>query len=402
MASVRRQLASGMPDVEVTEYDADERRLPGLDFDWLLYDVVVIAYELGEEAAGLTWLKGVAGFVGFPPALVLAHELDVYATVRLMQAGAGDILLRRDIDTEALVASVERLSKRRSLTTQTRHDELIVTGAMARKTGREQTVAVIGEHRYAFMRLIGQGGMARAYLAQRMDDGALMVIKAIDSQRLRDQVLKDRFLAEAELAKCVDRAHVVDVLDIGIDDNFGMMAMEFFPGGDLKARIEAGLTEELAVRWFKQIVHAIAAIAAHGIVHRDLKPGNLMFRADGQLALADFGIAKRLNDGQLETTCGQVMGTPAYFSPEQAKGTPVDTRADLYSAGIIFFEMLAGVRPYEVPTIESMIYHHVHADVPRLPKTRNRYQSLIDRLLAKDPDARFRNADEVLSALPAY
>ena len=81
---------------------------------------------------------------------------------------------------------------------------------------------------------------------------------------------------------------------------------------------------------------------------------------------------------------------------------PVDTRADLYSAGIIFFEMLAGVRPYEVPTIESMIYHHVHADVPRLPKTRNRYQSLIDRLLAKDPDARFRNADEVLSALPAY
>ena len=92
----------------------------------------------------MTWLKGVAGFEGFPPALVLAHELDVYATVRLMQAGAGDILLRRDIDTEALVASVERLSKRQSLTTQTRHDELIVTGAMARKTGREQTVAVIG------------------------------------------------------------------------------------------------------------------------------------------------------------------------------------------------------------------------------------------------------------------
>ncbi len=402
MGSVRRQLASGMPEVEVTEYDAEERRLPSSDFDWLIYDVIVLTYELGEESAGLVWLKDVSGVVGFPPVLVLANELDVYATVRLMHAGAGDILLRRDIDTEALVACVERLSRIRSLTTRTQHDELIVTRAVARRTGRERTVAVIGEHRYAFMRLIGQGGMARAYLAQRMDDGVLMVVKAIDSQRLRDQVLKDRFLAEAELAKSVDHAHVVNILDVGIDDDFGMMAMEFFPGGDLKARIEGGLTEELAVHWFKQIVQAIGAIAAHGIVHRDLKPGNLMFRADGQLALADFGIAKRLNDGHLETTSGHVMGTPAYFSPEQARGAEVDTRTDLYSAGIILFEMLAGVRPYEVPTIESMIYHHVHADIPRLPTSRKRYQPLIDRLLAKNPDARFRNADDVLNALPTY
>jgi eukaryotic-like serine/threonine-protein kinase len=401
MGSVRRQLAAGLPDVEVSEYDSEERGIPGGEFDWALYDVLVMTYELGERDAGFLWLRDLFGMPGFPPALILPRELDMYGAVKLMQAGAGDILLRVDIDTEALVERVVALARLRAVLPEPATCDRIVTEAMAAETGRERTTARLGSHEYAFMRLIGQGGMARAYLTQRVDDGRLMVVKTIAGERLADETAGERFMDEAELAMSVNHDHVVDIVDVGFTDGFGMMAMEFFPGGDLKAQIEKGVDSDAALSYLRQIALAIEAIASAGIVHRDLKPGNLMFRQDGSLALADFGIAKRLNDGSLDTTFGQVLGTPAYFSPEQAKGLGVDTRTDLYSAGVIFFEMLSGARPYDVPTIESMIYHHVHVDVPPLPPRFAEFQSLVDRLLAKQPDHRFADASALIKAIDA-
>jgi tRNA A-37 threonylcarbamoyl transferase component Bud32 len=401
MGSIRRQLAVGLPDVEVTEYDSEERGMPDGQFDWSLYDVLIITYELGESDAGYLWLRDLITMPGLPPTLVIARQLDVYGAVAVMRAGAADILLREDIETQALVERAARLSKQRVAPLGDTESDLIVTDAMATESGRTQTSAWVGEHEYLFMRLIGQGGMARAYLTQRHNDGQLMVVKTIAGERLADKMTRDRFLSEAQLAMSVNHDHVVEIVDVGFTDDFGMMAMEFFPRGDLKGRIENGLDESVALKYLRQIALGIDAIWQTGIVHRDLKPGNLMFRSDDSLALADFGIAKRLEDGRTDTTFGRVLGTPAYFSPEQARGVAIDTRSDIYSTGVIFFEMLTGGRPYDVPTIESMIYHHVHADVPPLPRPLRRYQELIDRMLAKRPQDRYVDATALVAAVDA-
>lgn len=401
MGRIRRLVATGLPNVEVTEYDSEERGMPDGHFTWALYDVLVMSYELGETEAGFIWLRDLITMPGFPPTLMVAESMDVYQAVATIRAGAGDILLRRDISTESLVERVVKLADQRIAPGSATTDDLIITGAVAHETGRDQTTATLGKEEYAFMRLIGQGGMARAYLAQRDSDGQLLVIKTIAGERLNDRSIRDQFLAEAHLAMSVNHDHVVDIVDVGFTDDFGLMVMEFFPHGDLKSRIERGLDPERALSYLRQIALGIGAIWEAGIVHRDLKPGNLMFRANEALALADFGIAKRLEGGRTDTTFGRVMGTPAYFSPEQARGVDVDTRSDIYSAGVIFFEMLTGGRPYDVPTIESMIYHHVHAEVPPLPQHLRRFQPLVDGMLGKQAADRFRDAQTLVAAIDA-
>ncbi|MEQ8493892.1 MAG: serine/threonine-protein kinase, partial [Gammaproteobacteria bacterium] len=136
-------------------------------------------------------------------------------------------------------------------------------------------------------------------------------------------------------------------------------------------------------------------------VHRDLKPGNIMFRADDSLALADFGIARRLGQPSDLTNHGSVLGTPNYLSPEQALGEPVDARADLYSTGIILFEMLAARKPFRAESAAALVFQHVHADIPSLPAPRRAFQPLIECLLAKRPAERCQSATELVALLDA-
>jgi serine/threonine-protein kinase PpkA len=177
--------------------------------------------------------------------------------------------------------------------------------------------------------------------------------------------------------------------------------MEFFTRGDLKQRIEHGVSVQDGINYIRHIGFGLSAIHENGIVHRDLKPGNIMFRSDDSLALADFGISKRLDETGELTKFGSVLGTPNYISPEQALGNDVDHRSDLYSAGIIFFEMLTGRKPFKAETAPALVYQHVHAAIPDLPDVVHNYQPIIDLLLAKDPDARFSSAEEFIAGVEA-
>ena len=139
-----------------------------------------------------------------------------------------------------------------------------------------------------------------------------------------------------------------------------------------------------------QVVHEV------GVLHRDLKPGNIMERADGSLALIDFGLAKH-HDVNVEITgTGEIFGTPYYMSPEQGHGQPLDARSDLYSLGIIFYEMLARKKPFLAPTPMGVIYLHGNAPIPELPAELSEYEPLVERLLAKEPAQRFGSAQELL------
>ena len=145
-----------------------------------------------------------------------------------------------------------------------------------------------------------------------------------------------------------------------------------------------------------QVAGALTAVHAQGIVHRDMKPDNVMIRADGSLGLADFGIAKNTNSDIARTKHGEVFGTPYYLAPEQALGMPVDQRTEIYSLGVVFFEMLTGRRPFQADNAQALMYQHVNAPIPRLPGELSIYQPVVDQMMAKKQADRFANANDLI------
>ena len=167
----------------------------------------------------------------------------------------------------------------------------------------------------------------------------------------------------------------------------------------LREVIDRGLSRRQALSLLSQAASGLAAIHTRGIVHRDIKPANLMLRAEGVLVLTDFGVAKRLAYANGHTIKGEVLGTPHYISPEQAQAGEVGPSADLYSLGVIFYEMLTGKRAFTGETIFEILSQHVIAPIPRLPAELEDYQPLIDGLLAKSPKDRFPDADALLAEI---
>jgi serine/threonine-protein kinase PpkA len=178
--------------------------------------------------------------------------------------------------------------------------------------------------------------------------------------------------------------------------------MEFFSRGDLKQRMELKLTPELAINYMTHIAYGLDAIHRVGIIHRDLKPANIMFRGDDSLALADFGISKKLDSPSELTTLGQILGTPHYISPEQGEGKSIDPRSDLYSAGVLLYELLTQKKPFTASTPAALIYQHVYAPVPELPGKFGKYQEIINKTMAKHPAERYQTAAELIRTLESF
>ena len=241
--------------------------------------------------------------------------------------------------------------------------------------------------------------MSNVFLAERESDGTQVALKILNSRPSDDKQLLQRFIQEAALISDIYHPNVVTIYDKGFTDEYAYIAMEYFTGGSLKDVIEGGLTPRQALSLLAQAASALAEIHRLGIVHRDVKPANMMLRADGTMVLADFGIAKR-SEGSIERTAhGEFFGTPYYISPEQANGKPASARSDIYSLGIIFYEMLMNQRPYGGDSIIEVISQHVSAPVPRLPDELEDYQVLLDGMMAKDPAERLQGADDVLGVI---
>ncbi|MEM9209442.1 MAG: serine/threonine-protein kinase, partial [Pseudomonadota bacterium] len=188
---------------------------------------------------------------------------------------------------------------------------------------------------------------------------------------------------------------IVRIYDLGVGDDHAHIAMEYMPAGDLKQKIAAGINERHAVSYVKQLAGAIAEMHGVGILHRDLKPGNIMFRDDGSLSIIDFGLAKQLRLDAEMTGSGEIFGTPYYMSPEQGHAEDVDQRSDVYSLGVIFYEMLTGRKPYRASSAMGIIYKHSHAPIPLLPHYLSQYQAIINLMLAKDPENRLQSVGEL-------
>jgi class 3 adenylate cyclase/tRNA A-37 threonylcarbamoyl transferase component Bud32 len=253
-------------------------------------------------------------------------------------------------------------------------------------------------HGYRVVSKIGRGGSSVVYLAERESDKQQVVLKILASAGL-DEILLQRFVQEFDIISSIDHPNVVKIYDRGFSDRHAYIAMEYFPDGSLVDVIGRGLSERQALSLLAQAASALREVHNRGVIHRDIKPGNLMVRADGSIVLADFGIAKRLDDDLGRTRQGELYGTPYYVSPEQIEGNPATVQSDIYSLGVIFHEMLTGRRPFEAESVSGVIAQHVSAPRPKLPVALAPYQSLLDRMIAVDPRERYRSAQELIEGI---
>ena len=259
--------------------------------------------------------------------------------------------------------------------------------------------------RYEKARQIGRGGMGAIYLAEDRDLGRQVAVKVLDDRFAGDDQLRQRFKREAlTAARLGGNARVVTIFDVGEWEGRPYIVMEYLPGGTLADRAREGPVEhETALTWLAQAAEALDAAHGEGIVHRDVKPANLLFDARGDLAVADFGIARAADDTMGMTAAGTVLGTAGYLSPEQALGRPATPASDLYALAIVAYELLTGGRPFERSSTTAEAAAHIHEPVPPASQQGVGLSPAVDRVfdraLAKDPRDRYRSGGQFLDAL---
>jgi len=253
---------------------------------------------------------------------------------------------------------------------------------------------------YTLQLKIGESEKAVVYLASSAHRGHNVALKVCKT--LRDEAAGRQFLEREYTAVMAVRSPlVVEIYDYGVHAGFEYLAMEYLPRGDLKARIQRGVSEREALDFVARIAAALQVVHEAGLVHRDLKPPNVMLRENDAVALIDFGLARSLDGNTVSTQTGVLLGSPYYMSPEQALGEPLDARSDFYSLGVICYEMLTGLKPYTGATAMEVLQQHVSAPLPALPAALARYQPLLAGLLAKSRAERLGSAQEIIAAATA-
>lgn len=372
------------PDAIISAYDPTEAgHLPD-EFSGAGNDIVLLGNSLGERT-GVDVLRQFVRTPAFPAVLYFGEEEDEAAVRKL---GAEGFFVRDTIRHDALIV---RMSDALAARNRSESTGSLFVGDL--QTGINPLI-----RGYRFIRKLGVTEHSAVYLAEKESVGLKVVLKVLRQvPDASDSVgAFDRFLQEYELIAELDHPNIVKIFDLGVGDDHAHIAMEYLDGGDLKHKLAEGINEPTAVAYFRQIASALGEIHKVGILHRDLKPGNVMLRSDGSIALIDFGLAKRMRLRMEITDSGEIFGTPYYMSPEQGHGNGIDVRSDLYSLGIIFFEMLSGEKPFTGDSAMGIIYRHARSPVPLLPPRLSKYQALINMLLAKDPENRLASAEEIL------
>ena len=257
---------------------------------------------------------------------------------------------------------------------------------------------------YRIISQIGQGGMATVYKAYQPSMDRNVAVKVLPSQLADSREFTKRFQQEARTIARLEHAHILPVFDYGESDGISYFVMRYLEAGTLKNKMETGpLSLSEIDRIFTQLADALGYAHSHGVIHRDLKPANTLIDSQGNLFLTDFGIAKLLEDASPRLTqTDAIMGTPAYISPEQAQAQTVDQRSDIYSLGIILYEMVTGRVPFVADTPLAVILKHVSAPLPMPSSIKTdipeAIETVILKALAKNPDDRFATAAEFVSA----
>jgi tRNA A-37 threonylcarbamoyl transferase component Bud32 len=256
---------------------------------------------------------------------------------------------------------------------------------------------------YRLVKTIAQSNVAAVYLARNDDlpQPVALKVQALKGRHVVSEDDRQRFVRECQILSALNHRSIADVLDFGVTDDHLYLALEYFPCGSLRDRLKNPVSEADAINYARQIGEALAVLHAAHVVHRDLKPSNLMLTDDNRVILIDFGSACMQLEASDLSRSDLCTGTPYYVCPEQIDNRDPDGRGDLYSLGVVLFEMLAGALPYVGSTLAEIFAGHRSAPVPRLPQRVMRYQPIVDRLLAKAPEDRYASAAQFLDDLAA-
>jgi eukaryotic-like serine/threonine-protein kinase len=385
-------VTSHWPSAQVTTLRAGESAPLSRLISERTPDAVILQADFGNEALAAKVINNMMHLLRIQPALhciFLADNGNEMSAVTALKSGAKDYLPLASITRDQLLTAVgEACSKRR------------IASQAAAMLAQSENSTIIDVPGYSIVKEIATSNFSSVFLARSERLRRNVVLKVMNrGESEREMGDAERFQREYEIISSITHRAIAEIYDFGSIPGHLYLGMEYFPCGDLRDRLRNPLSVDESLYYLRAIAEALRVIHVFGILHRDLKPANVMLREDNSPVLIDFGLARRSLDDAGTTGVGQVLGSPYYISPEQAQGHRVDVRTDLYSLGVMFYEMLTGQRPYAGRSAVAIMSQHTSSPVPILPEPTLAQQPLIDRLMAKQQSDRYASADELLADL---
>lgn len=404
----RRVAIERWPSARLEVHDLAAYGKPPADFRWDRYAHMLIDDEYLRRE-GLLWISELRSKPNFPKIVRVPQEEKRHKPPAEIAVKAPPMPPKREPSanvSRAAEATIKPIRQDRKAATGPEPVEspsMIVRADAKRLADAGAVLRSAGIQGFTPVKPLGSGATANVCLCERGPDKQQVVLKILKGEGSGDSDLLSRFVQEYFAASSIDSPYVAKVFEHGFTDSHAYIVMEYFPAGDLRARVardRPGIEESFII--IGSILSALTSVHAAGIIHRDLKPANVMFRDDGTIALVDFGSARRDADPVAKTLAGVVIGTPYYLSPEQALGGTADERSDLYSVGVMLYELLVGQRMYAAGSLVALFEMHKTAPIPKLPESLARHQRFLERLVSKKPEERYRSAAEALEALMEY
>jgi tRNA A-37 threonylcarbamoyl transferase component Bud32/CheY-like chemotaxis protein len=376
-------------DALPAEYEPATRGRLQPAFRGSVYDVVLLDHDV-QGGRGLEWLEDLTERAGFPPIVYFTPQGDE----RAKASGASHVLSRLEFDHAEFAAALRSaLAQRRNV--------LADTSRAALEPPPPDRFGSVRIRDYRCVRRLAVGGSSSVFLAESLRTGQQRVLKIFRQvpDVVEGSTTFDRFLREYDLVSRLEHPNIARIYDLGVADDHVYIAMEYFPGGDLRSRMREAMPWAEALGYLRQLAAALGALHAIGVLHRDVKPGNVLLRDDASVAFIDFGLARQLGLESDITGTGAIFGTPHYMSPEQGHGLPLDERSDLYSLGVVLHEMLTGRKPFVADSPLAVIYMHAQSPIPRLPPSAQHLQPLLEALLAKQAAGRPASGEEIVARI---
>jgi len=356
------------------------------------WDLILLGLNCGDPpelpSAGLTPLRRLLNIDEVPPVVVIASGGNEMTAVQAIRVGAADYLPRRLLNAQRLATALRQALRQRQRAL-----------AIARTPRRALDALQLALPQYSIVRRLGESARAAVYLAHSAVLGRYVALKVTKPGATPSSEDAREFAREYAAISAIHHPSVVEIYDYGYHAGREFIAMEYFPCGDLKTRLLQPITIAESLDYAQRICGGLSVIHTAGLVHRDLKPPNVMLRQDGSIVLIDFGLARGVENDVRTTAAGVLRGSPYYMSPEQAQGLPPDARSDLYSLGVMLFEMLSGSKPYSGNSAVEVIQQHVRGVRPPLPIECQALEPLLERFMSQELTARFPDAATAQRAL---